>query len=144
MSLYRIKPLEWVIAFPLRWKALGYVIDECDGKFFWEAIENPKEQRASSLDEAKAACESHRRKLLEAELEPAYRPTTELPTEPGLYWWRKLDRPKDHWRTVTLLPRGSFAPSWYSDYADSIETKKWLEIYGPGQWVRIPEPEGAE
>lgn len=161
-NLYRIKPLEWVqvLSHPfVTWAAGPYEIEKNDARvFLWEHLTGKRTFSAtgqcSTLEGAKAACESHRRKLLEAELELVYEPiselpstnatmlllegynkmlrdhpTTELPTEPGWYWFIGDSR------TVWFLENGKV---FRGLYGTRVDRDKWDM---KGQWVRIPEPE---
>lgn len=80
-KLYRIKPLEWERSdYAWSW-AREYIVEPAPQYgSMWRWLYSPndgEEEGGFSKDEseAKAACEEHRRKLLEAELE--------LPTYPG-------------------------------------------------------------
>lgn len=137
-NLYRIKPLEWEMGGPLMRSSGCYHIELVDdGQWRWSYVTayDFHHVKVPTLPEAYAAVEAHRRKLLEAELEPAYQPTTDLPTEPGLYWWRLSDK---HERIgVILTERCGFTVPWVN-----YSREMWEKEMGVGQWIRIPEPEG--
>lgn len=140
-NLYRIKPLEWTddVTYSDGRTAVEsghyYIEPISENQWFWcyERGYEADYGGGSSLEEAKAACEAHRRKLLEAELEPVHQPTTELPTEPGYYWWRNPTYPV--WLVVMVSKAHIFLGGKH------FSREEWDEVYDPGQWVRIPEPE---
>lgn len=140
MDLYQIKSLEWESLEGV-WLAGRYVINKYAESCFELQCDQLRVSGHKALEEAKEACEEHRRKeLLEDTLESAYRPTTQLPKEPGLYWWRKFNRPKENWMVVHLLPSGKLVPSWHNLRIDRVTPEDWEAHYGPDQWIHIPEP----
>jgi hypothetical protein len=67
---------------------------------------------------------------------------TELPTEPGAYWWRL--KHEDEWSVV--LVKG-FGPGHMSAYQTEFDAKwsgrsieAWAGNYPIGFWCRIPTP----
>ena len=58
--------------------------------------------------------------------------TKELPTEPGLYLWRKAG--EDQWTNVIIKDDGELCLS-FSDYYTVASSEM------SGQWYRIPDPE---
>lgn len=143
MSLYRIKPLVWeqhghvhIAKTPVYEFRVG---EHGERVTFSIRPAGPALERifASSVDEAKDTC----RRLWESKanqfMESAYQPTTELPTEPGLYWclisgfrsmWLVTDDGEDAIGFTCLL--GSLP-----------DDCKMTTAVNHGQWIRIPEPE---
>lgn len=134
-QLYRIKPLKW--------KSVGFDDLQVAGRYKTyhgrAYFDGDPFYCATTQEQAKAACESHRRNLLEAELAPAYQPTTELPTEPGLYWCRTSNRDWLAFRILRLDGRLVANPCWGPGTAtfEQVDENHWLS---DGQWIRIPDP----
>jgi Lar family restriction alleviation protein len=66
--------------------------------------------------------------------------STELPTEPGPYWWRKND--KEEWQSIIMMDG-----DWLFTYGPSMRTTehcdmaRFLVLHGIGQWIKIERPE---
>lgn len=140
-KLYRIKPLAWenptIHLGGVTWYADQYEIQQADKRvFLWNFVGRPVAGQCSTLEAAKAACEEHRRKLLEEELEPVYQTTTELPTEPGYYWFSSTGKSESWWlKVVATSSRDK------SKLLVEAGGGEYYESPLRGQWIRIPEPE---
>ncbi|HWL50793.1 MAG TPA: Lar family restriction alleviation protein [Chthoniobacteraceae bacterium] len=80
--------------------------------------------------------------------EPAPEPSTTLPAESGLYWWRAKEG--DTWETLisvipdSLLPKTTIFEILRPSRAEWMKyrtDKSWPEIYGIGQWLPCLPPE---
>lgn len=152
MSLYRIKQLEWKQTGRTTYESRGYVIYRegfLERQDQWgayrAAFSGPMDRwdgvgLLGSKEEAKAACESHRRKELEMELEPALQPKAKLPSEPGLYWWLKSG-----FRSMWLVTDDGEDAIRFTCLLGSLpDDCKMTDALNHGQWIRIPEPEEKE
>lgn len=137
--IYRIKPMEWeqhdhvhIAKTPVYEFRVG---EHEEMVTFSISPAGPEMEHmfASSVEDGKDACrrwwETHALQLLEF----AYRPSTDTPTEPGRYWWRRS--PADRWEgaSVGLGCNGDIMAGRAGDYTLASEMQ--------GQWIRIPEPE---
>lgn len=141
-NLYRIKPLELEVNGHVQIANTPMyefrIIDQLLTVTFSIRPGVPSMERVacSSVEEAKDTC----RRWWEANstqfLEPAYQPSTELPTEPGLYWFRKDEfRSWDHIEVFMVEVMQGKGKELAVNYYNGRD-------YPPkGQWLRIPEPE---
>jgi hypothetical protein len=66
--------------------------------------------------------------------------STELPTEPGPYWWREKDG--SEWQSIIMMDG-----DWLFTYGPSMRTTehcdmaRFLVLHGIGQWIKIERPE---
>jgi len=73
---------------------------------------------------------------------------TEVPTEPGFYWWR--EKPEYFWRMIQLVSCGVYPidlqPALYAydvEFAKSIARplRKWENVAEVGEWVACLKPD---
>ncbi len=141
--IYRIKPLEWNDNVFRRQTSGDYEIHNLKDTFAAVRVIDPmfsQERLGSfdSLDKAKAACERDRlEELLEDTIIPAYQPTTELPTEPGLYWCLM-----NGFRSMWLVTDDGEDAIGFTCLLGSLpDDCKMTDAVNHGKWIRIPEPE---
>lgn len=139
-KLYRIKPLEWeqhghvhIAKTPVYEFRVGEH-EEMTTFSIRPAGPEMENVLASSVDDAKYACRRWWETNALRFLESACQPTTELPTEPGLYWWRRSE--DDPWRAIPV-----WALTNVILHVGDAKLSDWVKFNGTGQWVRIPEPE---
>lgn len=134
MSIYRIKPLEWKNGFASdSWESPNdvYVIIRMRSGRYHAFYEGRIFGDFPCLSEAKEGCEKHRKKSLDVDFEPVYQPSTELPTDPGWYWFIGDSS------TVWSLEDGKV---FRGIYGTRVDRDKWDM---KGQWLRITEPEAS-